>query len=75
MVGGEWWRGEVCPGSVVFGDPTVCAVLMDLRALDTWAGANTLDWWHRQPAWWTEGLLECRRVRDIIEREATDDAG
>lgn len=65
---GEWWRGEVCPGSVAFGDPVVTAVLRDFQVMDKW-GAMSLREWNEQPAWWCAGIREVQQMHDAIDAE------
>lgn len=69
VLGREYYRGRTCPGAVVSEDPTVVSVLRDSNAMKQWAGGNSLEWFNNQPAWWSEGLREVRRMQDQIEDE------
>ena len=72
LLGAEWWRGSVCPGSVVVQDGVAEDVLGDFQALEKWCHGQTLDWWHTQPAWWVSGIREAQRMKDAIEAEAAE---
>lgn len=69
LLGGEWWRGVACPGALVAKDGTSAQLLSDFQVLEQFAGGSSLEWWRAQPEWWTEGIRECRRMRDAIEAE------
>jgi hypothetical protein len=72
LLGGDWWRAQVCPGAVVARDAVVDDLLSDYQTLEVWCKGNTLEWFRAQPQWWTAGLREAKRMYDTVDAEARE---